>query len=42
MEQMITTVFYPDYPDIRVIIRRGWRIINEAAEPGGKVLILED
>lgn len=41
MEQMITTVFYPDYPDIRVIVRHGWRIVNEAAELGGKVLLLD-
>lgn len=41
MEKVIT-VFYGDYPDIRIIFRRGWRIVNEAAEPGGMILILLD
>lgn len=42
MEGKTITVFYADYPDYRIIIRHGWRIVNEAAEPGGKFLILVD
>ena len=38
----VLRVFYADYPNARIILRRGWIVVDMAAEPGGKVLLMDD
>ncbi len=41
--RMIPTrrVYYEDYPTIRTIFRRGWRIINMCAPEDGQAIVLD-